>query len=261
MLGKLMKHEFRATGRIMLPLFLAVLVASICTHFLVRIQSDNMTWLNILIALLMILFILGLIALAVMSIIIMVQRFRSNLLSDEGYLMFTLPTSVHSLVWSKILVSTVWFLAAGLVFILAVFIAAFQIRYIPELSHALRQVWDEIVRTFSLNSVAVIVETVAMILLNCISTCLLFYAALSIGHSFANRKMLLSVVFFFVLVIGSELLLSLLTITEPVLSIDMQTGTAVYHAVALVEIGVSLVLSAIYYGLTVFFLKKRLNLE
>lgn len=262
MLGKLMKHEFRATGRIMLPLFLAVLVASVCSHFLMRIQTtDNASWLSILIVLLMTLFVLGLLALFIMSIVVMVLRFRNNLLSDEGYLMFTLPTSVHSLVWSKILVSTVWFLAAGLVFILAIFIVAFQISYIPELSRALRDIWNEIVRTFSLDSVAVITETVIALLLNCVTTCLLFYTALSIGHSFANKKMLLSVVFFFVLVIGGQILLSLLIpLLEPLIFSDIH-GVAAYHIMALTEIGTSLVMGIIYYVLTVFFLKKKLNLE
>ncbi len=49
---------------------------------------------------------IAIVGVSVMSVVLMVNRFRSNLLSDEGYVMFSLPVSVHELVWSKIIVST-----------------------------------------------------------------------------------------------------------------------------------------------------------
>ena len=41
MLRKLIKHEFRATGRVMLPLFLVLLVTSVGANFSVRGMLDT----------------------------------------------------------------------------------------------------------------------------------------------------------------------------------------------------------------------------
>ena len=49
-------------------------------------------------------------------------------------------------------------------------------------------------------------EFVLLCLVGCILCCLTFYAPLAIGHSFDRRKMLLSVVFFFVIQIAMEII-------------------------------------------------------
>ena len=54
----------------------------------------------------------------------MLQRFYQNLLGTRGYIMFTLPASVHQQVWSKLIVSAVWFIATGVAVILSFLVAA-----------------------------------------------------------------------------------------------------------------------------------------
>ena len=49
------------------------------------------------------------------------------------------------------------------------------------------------------NGIAIALETFAMLFVSLLVTCLLFYAPMSIGYSFANHKGLLSVVFYFVI--------------------------------------------------------------
>ena len=56
----------------------------------------------------------------VMSLVVMIQRFYKNVLGDEGYLTLTLPVNVHEILWSKLIVSFVWFLATGLIAIASV---------------------------------------------------------------------------------------------------------------------------------------------
>ena len=96
MLGKLMKHEFRATRRVMLPLYLILLVTAVAANFSTRMLFDSRHWaLTTLGTLLVISFGVAVAGVCVMSVLLMVQRFYKNLLQDEGYLMFTLPVSVH----------------------------------------------------------------------------------------------------------------------------------------------------------------------
>ena len=125
MLGKLLKHEFRATGRLMLPALGAVLVLAVLANFSIRfIQVTDSTFLAILFGLVIGAFGIGMIAAAVMTLVLMILRFYRNLLRDEGYLMHTLPVSVHELVWSKLIVSLVWFAVTGLVICLVVILTA-----------------------------------------------------------------------------------------------------------------------------------------
>ena len=122
MLGKLLKHEFRATYRTMLPMFGVVLVLSLLANLsFARIADTDSGALDILFGLFIMAFFLGLFTMGVMAMVVMIQRFYKNVLGDEGYLTLTLPVNVHEIVWSKLIVSFVWFLATGLIAIAAIF--------------------------------------------------------------------------------------------------------------------------------------------
>ena len=100
----------------------------------------------------------------------------------------------------------------------------------------------------------------------CIAFCLQFYAALAIGHSFSNHKILLSVVFY----IGFGIVTQTIgTIFASVgIQIDISPDfwsnlpvTQVFSSLAWAAAGVSALLGAAYYVLTLLMLKKRLNLQ
>ena len=82
MLGKLMKHEFRATARRMLPLFLVVVLLScflrISTAVIDHSTRSLPTILHMLNALLWVLFVLLLIGCVVFAVVVMVNRFYTN---------------------------------------------------------------------------------------------------------------------------------------------------------------------------------------
>lgn len=131
MLGKLLKHEFRATARVMLPLYLVLLAISLCGNFATRVMEHSSSQLlNLVGSLTIFAFFIGLIAVSLMSLYLMISRFHKNLLTDEGYLMFTLPVSVHGLIVSKIIVSTVWFILTGVVDVLAFLFLFFRVGYV-----------------------------------------------------------------------------------------------------------------------------------
>ena len=114
MLRKLLKHEFRATARVMGPVYLVLLVTALGANLSTRgIMDSSFTILRILGGLLALAFVVAILAVCVVSFLLMLQRFYKNLLGDEGYLMFTLPVSVHQQIWSKLIVSSVWFIATG----------------------------------------------------------------------------------------------------------------------------------------------------
>ena len=92
MLRKLLKHELRATSRWMLPMFLLVLLATTLARFAgsALIEMDN-NILNTIGVILLMIFVFSVMGVCVLAFVLMLYRFWKNLLSDEGYLMMTLP--------------------------------------------------------------------------------------------------------------------------------------------------------------------------
>lgn len=269
MLRKLMKHEFRATARIMGPLFLIVLVLALAANLALHFLLDSNIFLpNLLGGLLMAAFVIGMAALAIMSIVLMVNRFRTNLMGDEGYVTFTLPVSSHQIVWSKIIVSTVWFIVTGIVEAIALLICFFDLDIMRKIfsSEFFRQVFQalhELVKEYGLNVPAIAIELIVLCLLGCAVLCLEFYAAMAVGHSFANHKGALSVLFFFVFQFALQFISGLLFNIDEfknMLNTGMD-GMGTFHQLMAVLIGMELVIGAVYYVVTTLTLKKRLNLQ
>ena len=273
MLSKLMKHEFRATARLMLPLYLVVLLLAVGARISVTwlleasfgVQAIDFL-LHLLGVLLMIGFGAGLVAAVVVSVVIMILRYRSNLLGDEGYVMFTLPVSTHHLVWSKLLVSTVWFAGAALVDILAVVIVVLNSHVFQNLGSIISDVIASFSAYYAANGILLVIELLVLLVLSAFALCLQFYAPLSIGHSFDKHKMLLSVVFFFVIQTASQVVSSLLVAGSlVVVNIGaLASGLApaiTLHGTLWASILLSLLLCVVLYIINHLFLSRKLNLE
>ena len=275
MLGKLLKHEFRATARTMLPMFGVVLVLSLLANLsFARIADTDSGALDILFGLFIVAFFLGLFTMGVMSLVVMIQRFYKNVLGDEGYLTLTLPVNVHEILWSKLIVSFVWFLATGLIAIAAVFVAVFTLTYselgemfrsMPSISEMLRLFFEKTNIT-PLQLTGAVAQFAAMIILSSLTACLHFYAAMALGHSFSNNKVLLSVVFFIAISFFFSFVSALLgNITGGLaMTVTVEAGSSVMKALQELSLGsmiYTLIEGVILYLLTTYCLKHRLNLS
>ena len=137
MLSKLIKHEFRATSRIMWPVFLGMLALTALMRFSqLLLNGEHIPWLLQLIGVLLVIgFVMGLGALGLAPLVLSAVRWRDHVLKDEGYLTLTLPVSVHELLASKLIVSAVWYAAAFLVGLLSLLIAVSgwsTLQYVPD---------------------------------------------------------------------------------------------------------------------------------
>ena len=262
MLRKLVKHELRATSRVMLPTFLVVIVLAICSNFSVRLFGNaNSSFLNIIAAIILTAFGLSLFALIIIALVMMVNRFRTNFMGDEGYIMFTLPASVHQLVWSKIIVSTLWFAATLVVELLAAVFMVFDVNFLGDFWSGLTDLFRELTTYYTLNGAAILAEFLVLLFVSCAAMCLVFYASMAVGYSFDRHKLALSVVFFFLFnfltqVIGSMSLLSLDHVNW-----TFSSAMAGVHTMMWSSIAAMIVYGAIFYVITVVVLKRRLNLE
>ena len=95
MLGKLMKYEIKATGRTLIPLYIALLAFAIINKIFIGTGlSDKLEGFG---SIPFILSIFGygftMAAVFIVTFFVIIQRFYKNLLGDEGYLMNTLPVT------------------------------------------------------------------------------------------------------------------------------------------------------------------------
>lgn len=277
MLGKLIKHELRGSGRTMLPFILVSLFLAVMAGLSMRAMEHQQeySWFNIVFGIVIFLFVAGLMAVCIMSVVVVINRFRQNLLGDEGYLMFTLPVSVDQHIWAKLIVSAIWFLATALTCMLAVVLVLLcNVRTFDVDWSEVGYVMSELGRMMSqfgiLHIVGYCLELLAMFFVGACVSCLTFYCAMAIGYSFANRKVLLSILAFFGLDIFFSMLQSALIMllnsipgVERFLdNLDLsRVGTAgCVHIVMLCWIMYLAVYAAVLYIPTRLLLKKKLNL-
>ena len=104
MLGKLIKYEFNANSRTFLPMYIALILVAAVN----RISRVNMGEANLAFGISIMVLVGLFMALGVVTLVVIIQRFNKNLLGDEGYLMFTLPVKVSELIFSKLIVSFFW---------------------------------------------------------------------------------------------------------------------------------------------------------
>jgi hypothetical protein len=270
MLGKLIKHEFKASARTMLPFMLVSLVLAVLAGFSMKGMESQVDygWFHLLFGLVIFAFVAGLMALSIVTIVMIIDRFRKNLLGDEGYLMFTLPVTVDAHIWAKMMVSSVWMIATGVVSLLAIFIAfAMNAEFYVDFAYTIANldlVWNElgsmIKEVGGLNLVGYVIEGIVLVFVNCYLLCLRFYSAMAIGYSFANRKVLLSVVAFVAISIALSMLETGI-ITAFGFKVDLNiSGFAGVHIYALIMILYDAIQGAILYIPTSLLLKKKLNL-
>jgi len=269
MLSKLLKHEFRATARVMLPLYalMAVLagLARVSVYLLDHQASKAVHWFA---GLGVGLFILSVLVVTVMAVVLMVNRFYKNFMTDEGYVMFTLPVTANQLVFSKIIVSVVWFIATAAADAAALTAAFANSHYIRSAIDLVRMAFEKFTtvdHVLRMHITGYAAEGVVIGLLAMIATCLVVYASISVGHSFANHKVLLSFVAFGVFttvleIAGIALLISVIGPAFERYFMMVADGFAAAHTVLLTVAGAELLVSVVFYFLTYATLKRRLNM-
>lgn len=254
MLIKLMKQEFRATARMMIPLYLVMLALAVGARFF----TDEMGELG---DLLKGLCVLAVLACVLVNVAAMVLRFRQNLLGDEGYLMLTLPVTVHQHLWTKLVAAVVWFAATLVISVASLCILADSTDF--SMGGDGVRVGGHLVSvhgvpvSFPDNGLILAELAVLGFVAGC-TLCLQFYAALAAGHSFSSHKMALSVVCFVLLSLATTVLTEIMPIPEVEFH---RNWVATLHLALWVISGCTAVVGAIYYGITVYFLKYRLNLS
>jgi ABC-type transport system involved in multi-copper enzyme maturation permease subunit len=215
----------------------------------------------------MMLYSLAAFAVMVMSFVLMIWRFHKNYMSDEGYLMFTLPVNTAQLIWSKLIVAIGWFLCSLVVAGLANLIISIGSDMMQGFSMDSLQQLEEMGFDFKQMRSLVLSGALAL-LVGGVCLCLMFYASMSVGQSFRSHKTLMSVITFFVFYIVSQVvtvrLLSGVFDNVEVFMFGMNDFSSVMPVITGLlrrSIIAEVIGVVVYYVITHFMLAKRLNLQ
>lgn len=266
MLSKLLKHEYRATARIMLPVYVLVAGAALLFNLFMRLADRyNNVALEFFRVTSIMIFVVTLIGAGVVTLGLMVFRFYKNYMTDEGYLMFTLPATTDQLILSKLIVALSWTVLTVLAVVLGVFLGTLGLVDWSAIEPQLSLFFSEFAGIFPKSYLPLLAIS---LFVSAVNSFLLFYAAISLGHSFANRKILLSVAFYFAFSAGMRSVSSIVSIFSVVLSDNLFSENVTDAAVSsymmgtqILSICLSLIFAIVFYIVTRLLLKKRLNLQ
>lgn len=254
MLGKLLKYELKATARTFLPLYGAIIILALVNKAFLSFEFEY----GMLIGFLTL---FGLfIALVVVTLVLTVTRFYKNLLSSEGYLMFTLPVSADQLIWSKLLVTLLWMAASCAIGVVTFVVLLWQTS-IPwqDVLNTVKEVFQAAVDG---NYMGVIVQFIVAFLLSALGSILMIYASLAIGQlpPFSNNRVAAAVVAFILINIAVNILELILVfglgITIDTPAINSNLGMRILTGANIL----SFIEAVAFYFVTRIILKKHLNL-
>lgn len=275
MLRKLIKHELRATSKIFLSLFAAVvaLMGGFQMIFLVaRLltgRDDTHPLLALLFGLFSVLSAFALLAMMAVLVIVPVQRFYKNLLGDEGYLMFTLPATPAQQILSKLTTGLIWMFVGMIVCILAVLLFAWNL---PDIT-AIPSIPASFQAQTGMSFYSALFLFGLFMLLVFANAYLYFYLCIAIGGQWPQNRLLASAVAYLILnavlqfvvffgIIAAALIFSSADISffRSLQSLAKQSPTGFFYGMLGVSAVVMIVLNLVYFFVTRWLLSKRLNL-
>ena len=257
MFGKLMKYELKSLLKGLLPLYGAILAVALINAVMASFGIGNS--IDGLPQVTAIMLYFGLcVAVAVVTFLVIIQRFYKGLLGQEGYLMFTLPVPTWQLTLSKLLGAVITTILSGIVGMLSILLLG-----------SLNINWGLFFRDFAdifphwtLDATLFVIELIVLMLVGVAAMILEIYVAMALGHLANKHRIAMSFVWFVVL----QTVLSFLTGLSamalsywpffPVFYVNLSA-----HGMMWMMILPCLIEAAVFYFGTTWILKNKLNLE
>lgn len=277
MVRKLYKNEFLALFKWIIPLNLLCLVVAIISR--INLEYTDTDAGEIVSAIMAFVFMLSVIALITISFVIVVVRFYKNLLSNEGYLTFTVPVSTGTHIICKLLCGTSVLLMSFFMLGLSLTIVAskgFSYINFAEMKESLELAFAVDFSVVPLYRVVVLIVSYALYgLFALMNSILLVYAAMALGHRSRKNRVSWSVGWYFIISTARSVINSVI---NGFLSYGGEDATVysetVYNGNEVIKIALdSLQLTAtfgiidaviwgcVFLGITYYILTHKLNLE
>jgi hypothetical protein len=213
MFGKLVKHEFRATRRIIPFVFLVTVILAVTMALSIILHLEALIGISLGLLIMM------MIAQIVVTFVLVIWRYYKTMCGNEAYLSFTLPIKPQLLLWSKLLVSFVWvalsfFVLLGVVVLIIVSYAKSTGTPLSEITEQIKFFWN----VFGLagNEAVAIPVIIAMLIMSALYGLVQMFFSVSLGSTSKLHKygiggpVLIYVILYFVLQIVSVIFMGLI---------------------------------------------------
>ncbi len=179
MLGKLFKHEFKQTSRV-IPLLYIILV--LCSLTFIVGYKTNINW---LIGIGIMLCIFSAIAVIAATFIVIIVRFYKSMFLNEGYLTYTLPVKPSANLFPKFTVALFWIFSSIIVilgvFLLVLFsLGVFNTDFMKTIYNNIFK-YDYVVKMLILTAVMMVIQTIFFLMQ--------VFFAMSLGNTPAFHKL------------------------------------------------------------------------
>lgn len=276
MTGKLIKYEFRSIVKLMSIVWAALPVMALITGFFGK-QTFSDTgfsetpFITDVIGVASAFLFGGIfMAMAAVTLLVILLRFYRGLLKDEGYLMHTLPVKTWQLITAKGVVAVcVTLISIAVAFLSILLLTAFEGGFA-----AFGRFAAELFRTYGERPVYILisVEIIVLVIVWILANIYRLYASMAVGQLAKRHKILLSVAAYLGIGVAGMIILSVvgqvlsLDLFEPIIDLAfgwmdafdfvdaMQAGL-----IALTVIGIAEV--AVFHIISEQILRKKLNLE
>ena len=259
MLNKLLKYEFKSTGRTFLPIYGALLITSFLTRlFVFNKDFSNSFFLSLFQVVISSLFGFLLMAVFILTLVVSLQRFYKNLLGEEGYLSMTLPVKPWQHICCKSLTSLVWYILSSIAAFLAFLILAYEKGMLGDFFKAI----VTLIRRGSLNAQILTAcgEFFLFAALGILAFTMMLYASMALGQLSANKRLLTSFGAFLALNFLVQILLGVLGNLAAQWIFPVSDDWAI-HVALLLSIALEIFFLAGFFFITNHILSRKLNLE
>lgn len=283
MLNKLLKYEFKAQSRLIVPMLFSIVaggfLASLLMAVELRMPIPYGRFENIMrssASLLATLLVIAIFAANLVISFLIIQRYYKNFFTDEGYLTFTLPVTEGQQIFTKLFAATIWSIAAFLAFILAILFMVsfgtssesfFNADMWRDFIFEFDRFWHAMIEEIGVaNAVLFIVELALLALVSVPSSFIVFYYAITQGCTAVRKNKILASVGIYLLaniviqiarnVITAGLFMSVLDFAA-----SLESTLMVLHGLLWVHILFYLGITIIGFFLCRNRLRKKLDLE
>ena len=273
MLKKLFKYEWRSVSTLLFIVHGALLVYALIgrmgyqIYFSKYLSDSSNTVMGITTLFYVTVYVLGIMAVLLMTMLYLAMHIQKSFFSDEGYLTHTLPVSPTQLLLSKMFIYWIWTILDIIFVVISIGILLINKDTWPAFTHVLGEMWHSL---SSLSGFSDIMNTIIYLLsifidFFCFSTGLLIFA-ICLGSQFKTHKVMGSVLSFFGIVIVSNivnLIISGITLPGGIGATLMVTraGETVVNYSYIVETIWYLLAGIFFFFGSRYILSKKLNLE
>lgn len=267
MVKKLFKHEINSYTKYMGLVSLILLSVSLFCRVIQFFDNDSVVY-NIVFGSSILAVVVAVFAAMILTTLLIVVRFYKNMFTAEGYLTLTLPITTAQHIFVKVVCAMIFDFTTLLSIVISLIVTTAG-DVCVEIFKAGGYLVDLFFKEFGFNAGLYIVEFAILMLVSSATGILLYYACLSIGQLAKKAKIIFAIGVYYLYYIVSQIFGTILTITFEVFStfyeeigefiISHQTSSL--HIILIVGIVITVLQGIVYYFVTHFIMKKKLNLE